>query len=317
MCIADAMVSIFNVAPNLCVITNYPAACPFQSNSISCKITNFLSITSIYGSTYVLVMTSLDRFLAICYPLVAQRFTKRHVHISCLFAWCLSIAFSTPQLSIFYFNKTTDNCAASWSDVKHKHVKYENSYTVWFATAIWILPCIIITVCYISITSVIWKRPAYIRKNTRTRHGFTSERGRTNILMKPVLLTFAVVIGYVLCWSPWMITTLITQLNSEFLNKRARAKTETVSMLTYLIGFNSCLNPFIYLGFNWRSIFVKSKGREATSIVMSLSHYNSTQQRKAAHTEAEELDNLYPCSGEESKEECLHTTSDSMLNLPK
>lgn len=97
----------------------------------------------------------------------------------------------------------------------------------------------------------------------------------------------------------------------------ARAKTETVSMLTYLIGFNSCLNPFIYLGFNWRSIFVKSKGREATSIVMSLSHYNSTQQRKAAHTEAEELDNLYPCSGEESKEECLHTTSDSMLNLPK
>lgn len=208
LCIADLSVAVFNVAPNICMIASFPDSCPFQAGVVSCKAVNYLSLVSVYGSTYVLVMTAVDRFLAICFPLWAQRLADRHVHIMVMFAWIAALAFSVPQIVVFQYDKEALICVTRWHNNQLKHSFYENVYVGWFATAVWIVPTIIIAVCYISITVVIWNRGNSLlnKGNTTSSINQKSQRKR---LLKPIQLTLAVILCYVFCWSPWMLSMLI------------------------------------------------------------------------------------------------------------
>lgn len=209
LCIADISVSLFNVGPSLCMIASYPDACPYQASDIMCKAVNYLSLLTIYGSSYVLVMTALDRLIAIRYPFWAQRLCNKHVHIMCLIAWVISTVFSIPQLVIFSFDAPSLRCRTQWHNDTAINVRYEKIYVAWFAAAVWIVPTIIIAGCYVSITVVIWRRDVVL---DRHRQGM-SAADRTR-MVKPLKITFAVIVGYVLCWSPYMISMLIHQFSS-------------------------------------------------------------------------------------------------------
>ena len=54
-----------------------------------------------YASSYVLVMTAVDRYVSICHPLVNQTLSPKRTHLMILLAWGLSLLFSTPQIFIF------------------------------------------------------------------------------------------------------------------------------------------------------------------------------------------------------------------------
>lgn len=221
LCVADVAVALFNVAPNLCLLISYPQPCPFQNSTQTCKATHYFSIVVIYGSTYVLVMTAIDRFLAICHPFTAQRLADSHVHMMAGLAWVLSFIFSIPQALVFDFHETDmgSGCDATWHEVAEIHKYYKDVYMAWFACAVWIIPTIIIAVCYISLTAVVWNRsgailsrgsnssnkPMLLRRKSATMSRTTNQ----SRLMKPVRLTLAVIIGYILCWSPWMVSMMI------------------------------------------------------------------------------------------------------------
>lgn len=215
LCIADLSVAILNVGPNLCFLLSIPNNCPLEFNHASCKIVHYFSIVAIYGSTYVLVMTAIDRLLVICYPLWAQRLADRHVHLMVILAWFLSLIFSVPQLVTFEFRDNA--CQPLWHDDIDIHTRYTKMYMIWFTTAVWIVPCIIIAICYISITVRVWSSSKTILSNGAISAG-ASGVARTR-LIKPVQLTLAVVIGYLACWSPWMVDTLYLYFNPHAHNK--------------------------------------------------------------------------------------------------
>lgn len=219
LCLADISVALFNVVPNLCMIASYPDSCPFQVNAATCKAVNYLSLVSVYGSTYVLVMTAVDRFLAICFPLWAQRLGDRHVHIMVLIAWLLSLIFSIPQVIVFHFDEIMMICITSWHPDQDSHSYYENIYIGWFTTAVYILPTLIIAVCYISITVVVWNRGnSLLSRGAAT----SSQRNARSRLLKPIQLTLAVIFGYIFCWSPWMLSMLILHYSPSLASKMSK-----------------------------------------------------------------------------------------------
>lgn len=213
LCMADLAVATFNVAPYLCFIVSYPEPCFLQTSSSACKATQYLTIVSIYGSTYVLLVTAIDRFIIVKFPFWNSRITDRHAHLMVAVAWVISFAFSMPQIFIFKYDTDDRQCISSWSDDLAKHVLHENLYIAWFASAVWILPTILMSVCYITITHVIISHSKILKQSGRGR-SIHQQVGQVDVkrsIHKSVKLTLAVVVGYILCWSPYMLAIMIIQ----------------------------------------------------------------------------------------------------------
>ena len=203
--IADLSVALFNVAPNLCFLASHPKPCPFQTSVASCKVVHYISLVPIYGSTYILIMTALDRYIAINHPFRARSLVNKHVHVMSGIAWMISFIFSIPQLFIYQYNEERSKCVTEWHEVERFHKRHEDIYIIWFAIAVWIFPVIILSFCYGSILVAIWRR----NQGISGKHS-SSDRAK---LLKPVQITLAVVLGYICCWSPWMISMLVLQFN--------------------------------------------------------------------------------------------------------
>lgn len=70
----------------------------WMADNFTCKIFKFAQVFSLYLSTFVLVLISLDRFLAVKYPMKALN-PKRRCNRSVITVWILSLLFSSPQVS--------------------------------------------------------------------------------------------------------------------------------------------------------------------------------------------------------------------------
>lgn len=105
--IADLVTGFFNVLPQLA----WEAARRFYGGNILCKSIKFLQILGPYLSSYVLIMTSIDRYQAICHPLANSQASKNTSRSRWMIAsaWIISLLFCTPQLAIFSYEKVADS----------------------------------------------------------------------------------------------------------------------------------------------------------------------------------------------------------------
>jgi 7 transmembrane receptor (rhodopsin family) len=65
LCIADLFVAAFNVLPQIGRL----ATDRFQGNDVLCRVIHYVQVATMYASSYVLLTTAVDRYLAICHPL--------------------------------------------------------------------------------------------------------------------------------------------------------------------------------------------------------------------------------------------------------
>ncbi|KAH9506919.1 hypothetical protein DERF_011627 [Dermatophagoides farinae] len=99
--IADLVTGFFNVLPQL----GWEIASRFYGGNVLCKMIKFLQILGPYLSSYVLVMTSIDRYQAICHPLSNSLAHTRRSRWMVAVAWIMSLLFCTPQTFIFSYQK--------------------------------------------------------------------------------------------------------------------------------------------------------------------------------------------------------------------
>ena len=70
----------------------------WKADNFTCKTFKFAQVFSLYLSTFVLVLISWDRFLAVKYPMKTLH-PKRRCNRSIMSVWILSFLFSSPQAS--------------------------------------------------------------------------------------------------------------------------------------------------------------------------------------------------------------------------
>lgn len=208
--IADLVVAIFQVLPQLI----WDITFRFYGPDILCRLVKYLQVVGMFASTYMLVLMSIDRCLAICQPLHSLHRRKDRIYV--ILSWLLSLIFSIPQMFIFSLREVGSAGSGvydCWGDfVKPWGAK---AYITWISLTIYIIPVAILSICYGLISFKIWqnfklktKREQCINLTPKTSQNNTLARvSSVKLISKAkittVKMTFVIVVAYIVCWTPF------------------------------------------------------------------------------------------------------------------
>ncbi|XP_045179356.1 cephalotocin receptor 2-like [Mercenaria mercenaria] len=281
LCFADMLVAFFNILPQLI----WEIVGEWKAGDFMCRFVKFMQIYVMYLSTYVLVLTALDRRRAICSPLLSHTWTYKLVHLSVGVVYILSAFLSLPQAIIFKYQETVPGTGQKNCWV-HFHPEWTlQVYITAFTVLVYILPLGILIYAYGSIYYTIFVRQKESKRDFSKRElvkskdnsviekngvpirrlnvpSFTSGKsgrnrgqsmvprsnsfaGFTRAKMKTVKLTLVIILAYIGCWSPFFISQLWW-----LYDETAPASHSAIVIMILLASLNSCCNPWIYMAFS-------------------------------------------------------------------
>ena len=156
LCIADLTVAFFYTLPQMIWDITYK----FYAPDFMCRFVKFFQLFPIYMSTYILVMTAIDRYLAICHPLMGLRRNQTfRMRVMVLIAWILAAVCSVPQLFLFKLKNRAKNAPTPWMDCRSniKTFAGAQAYITFFTMAVYVIPSLILAAMYGMICITVWK----------------------------------------------------------------------------------------------------------------------------------------------------------------
>ncbi|CAH3114041.1 unnamed protein product, partial [Pocillopora meandrina] len=179
---------------------------PWLLGNILCKLAYFLPDVSLVVSIGSLLLISIDRLIAVVFPLKAKLISSKVRLISILSTWFVAIAVHAPYFYSFklipYENETY--CKLNWGPA-FDHMETHRGFVA--ATFITFIP---IPVCVLAgVYSIIaWKMR---KKNKKTREKLSCRQNhRDQQLKKIVRLGMAIIISFVSCMTPLLIYSFLT-----------------------------------------------------------------------------------------------------------
>lgn len=173
--ISDVMTGCFTVMPQLA----WDITHRFNGGNILCKSVKFLQLFGPYLSSYVLVVTAIDRYQAICYPLTNCQWTSRKSKLMITIAWIISIFCSAPQAFIFSYQEIPgmDGVYDCWATFKVLPPPWgERIYVTWYAVTVFFIPLLIITYTYVYICYEVWNNVRLKRQSLKPEISFIEMR---------------------------------------------------------------------------------------------------------------------------------------------
>ncbi|KAL0967189.1 hypothetical protein UPYG_G00248940 [Umbra pygmaea] len=195
-----------------------------------------------FASTYMIVAMTIDRYHAVCKPMVSFLKGSFRRYVSICASWLISLAFSIPQLFIFSLQEVEDklyDCWASFIEPWGSRI-----YISWMTLSVFVIPVVILLYCQIKICTGIYfnmKRKALQASTSDGRNG--ANKGVSSAMLKTVKMTFVIIMAYSICWSPFFVV----QLWSAWSPSTAPINGPVFVLTMLLASLNSCTNPWIYL----------------------------------------------------------------------
>ncbi|XP_033728887.1 cephalotocin receptor 1-like [Pecten maximus] len=265
---ADLSVAFFNVLPQLIWDVTYV----FYGNDVICRFVKYFQLVVVYASAYVLVMTAIDRYFAICRPLVSHQWSSRTVHYMVAVAWLISLVLSLPQIYIFSYMERQPNVFDCWATFNPSWTL--ELYITFNSVTVYVIPIIILTFCYGRMCYSVWKRGRVgeqVVSSTKVQWNHSNmsgkdannagndqivkegnSHGNSRAKVRTVRLTLTVVFCFFVCSSPFHFA----QLWAAF-DPHAPFTSSAYTIILLLYSLNSCTNPWIYLVFSsrmWESV---------------------------------------------------------------
>ncbi|XP_017006118.2 RYamide receptor isoform X2 [Drosophila takahashii] len=232
-CVPSSFISLF--------ILNY---WPF--GVVLCHFVNYSQAVSVLVTAYTLVAISIDRYIAIMWPL-RPRITKRYATLIISGVWfvALATAFPIPLVS------GLDLPRSPWHEKCEKYIcremwpsrTQEYYYTLSLFALQFVVPLAVLVFTYTRIAIRVWgKRPPGEAENARDQRMARSKR-------KMIKMMLTVVIVFTSCWLPFNILQLL--LNDEEFAHWVPLPYVWFAF-HWLAMSHSCYNPIIYCYMNAR-----------------------------------------------------------------
>ncbi|XP_029010499.1 arginine vasopressin receptor 1Aa [Betta splendens] len=252
--LADLVVAFFQVLPQLC----WEVTFRFYGPDFLCRIVKHLQVMGMFASTYMMVMMTVDRYIAICHPLKTLQQPTRRSYYMIVSTWMCSLALSTPQYLIFSLSEIKNG-----SDVHDCWAHFvepwgAKAYVTWITVGIFLVPVVILVLCYGFICHSIWKNIQY--KKRKTIPGALSKSGLVGKVsvnsvttisrakLRTVKMTLVIVLAYIVCWAPFFTVQMLSVWDESF--QWADSENTAVTLSALLASLNSCCNPWIYMIFS-------------------------------------------------------------------
>ncbi|XP_065505667.1 vasopressin V1b receptor [Caloenas nicobarica] len=268
--LTDLGVALFQVLPQMIWEVTYR----FLGPDPLCRAVKYLQVLSMFASTYMLIVMTLDRYVAVCHPLRTLRQPGRQAYVMIGATWLLSCLLSLPQIFIFSLREVRQGSGVldCWADFRYPWGA--RAYVTWTTLCIFILPVCILTVCYSLICYEICKNlkgktqsgapctggsaaaappaPCSSEKSGQCPGGqpsrVSSVRTISRAKIRTVKMTFVIVVAYVACWAPFFSMQMWSVWDEDAPDDESSNVAFTITML--LASLSSCCNPWIYMFFS-------------------------------------------------------------------
>ncbi|NXX44868.1 V1BR protein, partial [Tricholaema leucomelas] len=268
--LSDLGVALFQVLPQLI----WEVTFRFLGPDPLCRAVKYLQVLSMFASTYMLIVMTLDRYLAVCHPLHSLQQPSRQAYGMIGATWLLSCLLSLPQVFIFSLREVRQGSGVldCWADFRYPWGA--RAYITWTTLCIFILPVAILTVCYSLICYEICNNlkgktqsgasstggsmvaappaPSSSERSGQCPSGqpsrVSSVRTISRAKIRTVKMTFVIVVAYVACWAPFFSMQMWSVWDEDAPDDESTNVAFTITML--LASLSSCCNPWIYMFFS-------------------------------------------------------------------
>ncbi|XP_075043321.1 type-2 angiotensin II receptor [Mixophyes fleayi] len=263
--------------------TYYAFGLNWMFGTVMCRISSSILTLNLFASIFFVSCMSVDRYLAIVYPLHSQMRTLKQANVVALAIWTIAVMSTLPT---FYFRNTyyienLDVHACIMDFPKKEYSSWCAAMSLMKTSLGFCLPITVIITSYL-MTGLHLKKskgPVLNRKN------------RDRVLK----IVTAIVVCFLICWLPFHVLTFLDALTRmKIINDcRTVAFVEEAMPLSICLGFsNSCINPLLYC-------FVGNQFRENFWHVFSsmklLQSINSQQNSSRKGSDCKEPQPSGPC----------------------
>ncbi|XP_040890350.1 putative gonadotropin-releasing hormone II receptor [Toxotes jaculatrix] len=215
------------------------------AGDLACRFLMFLKLQAMYSCAFVTVVISLDRQSAILNPLAISMARKRN-RVMLTVAWTMSVLFSIPQMFIFHnvtitYPANFTQCTTRGSFVTHWQ---ETAYNMFTFSCLFLLPLVIMIICYTRIFIQISKRMAKKSLSSNEPHLRCSKNNIPKARMRTLKMSIVIVICFIVCWTPYYLLGLWYWFFPDDLEGKV---SHSLTHILFIFGlFNACLDPIIY-----------------------------------------------------------------------
>ncbi|XP_045501445.1 adipokinetic hormone/corazonin-related peptide receptor variant I-like [Colias croceus] len=221
------------------------------AGNMMCKVLLVMRAFGLYLSSNVLVCISLDRYFAVVYPLrlsEARRRSKQMLYC----AWAVALACSLPQSLVFRVKRHPyvagfEQCV---SFDAFASARLEIAYNVFCACAMYFVPLLVITACYVRIFCEIQASSKELTDKQEYTNGIANVRLRRSdrrvlerARQRTLRMTLIIVFVFALCWLPYATMAMWYMVDRD---SASRVPAQVQDLLFAMAVSNSCMNPLVY-----------------------------------------------------------------------
>ncbi|XP_063072513.1 vasopressin V2 receptor [Engraulis encrasicolus] len=243
LCLADLVVTFFQVCPQLM----WDITDRFMGPDVLCRLVKYLQVVGMFASPYMIVVMTIDRYQAICNPMVTFQRRRARWNVPVCIAWGISLLGSLPQIFIFSQVEIAPGVYECWANfVTPWGLK---TYITWTTLVVFVFPILTIVVCQVRICRTIqinlYMKTHQDDDTAKLPSRASSVAGVSKARIKTVKMTIVIVLAYIFCWSPFFTVQLWSVWDES-----APTENAVFTIFMLLASLNSCANPCIYLLFS-------------------------------------------------------------------